>query len=138
MTEHEGYSDAEWQTLLRANTAEPPVDRVDWQSLHTRITNDAAPVLRRRVGTWWQLLGSRATHEFRNAAAVAAMAVLLLSWAFMPDRPATAQDTAVVQVPTIEEELTASLAYSSVPLLAADADRGDVLDALLFYDGDDR
>lgn len=135
MTDRSDHDDIAWKALLRANTAAPPVDDVDWPALHTRITTGAGPLLRRTATTWWQLLGGRSFSKGHTTAAAAAVITLIVAGALMPDRPAAHAGTG--EFPFIEEELAASLAYASVPLLAADADNDDVLDALLFYDGEE-
>ena len=135
MTEHDGNDDTALRHLLRAHTPAPPVDEVDWSALHARTTADAAPLLRRRTVTWWQLLGSRSSHASRTAAAAAAVVVLIAAGALMPDRPAALAHQAEFR--TVEEELARGLPYASVPLLATEADNGDVIDALLLYDGEE-
>ncbi|HSK17496.1 MAG TPA: hypothetical protein VK912_00040 [Longimicrobiales bacterium] len=129
MSEH--THDESLRELLRANAPAPPFDDVDWAALHARTTARAGPLLRRRTITWWQVLGARSPHV-RNAIAAAAIVVLLLTGVVMPERPAP--DTAQAGYHTIEEELALSIPYSSVPLLASDADNGAVIDALLLYD----
>lgn len=135
MTEHDEYDDAELKHLLRTHTPAPPIDEVDWSALHARTTAGAAPLLRRRSTTWWQLLGSRSSYAARTAAAAAAVAVLIATGVLMPDRPSAAAYQAEFR--TVEEELALGLPYSSVPLLATEADNGDVIDALLLYDGEE-
>ena len=132
MSEH--THDESLRELMRAHVPAPPFDDVDWAALHVRTTARAAPLLRRRTVTWWQVLGARSPHA-RNAIAAAAVVVLLLTGVLMPERPA--QDTAQAGYRTIEEELALSIPYSSVPLLASDADNGAVIDALLLYDRED-
>ena len=132
MNEHD---DSAWQALLRANSTPPPSDDVDWTAFHARITAGAAPLLRRRTTTWWLLLGSRTTRVARGAAVAAAFAIVILSTIVMPERPAVYGGA--TEFRTIEEELTGTLPYASVPLLADGADRTEVLDALLFYDGEE-
>lgn len=129
MSEH--THDESLRELLRANAPAPPFDEVDWGALHARTTARAVPLLRRRTVTWWQVLGPRSPHV-RNAVAAAAVVVLLLTGVLMPERPAP--DSAQAAYRTIEEELALSIPYSSVPLLAGDADNGTVIDALLLYD----
>lgn len=129
MREH--THDESLRELLRANAPAPPFDDVDWAALHARTTARARPLLRHRTITWWQVLGARSTHV-RNAVAAAAIIVLLLTGVLMPERPAPATTQAGYH--TIEEELALSIPYSSVPLLASDADNGAVIDALLLYD----
>ena len=104
---------------------------VDWAALHARATARAVPLLRRRTVTWWQILGARSQHT-RNTLAAAAVVLLLLTGVLMPERPAAG--TVQPAYRTIEEELALSVPYSSVPLLAGDADNGAVIDALLLYD----
>ena len=133
MNEHD---DSAWKALLRANSNPPPIDDVDWTAFHARITAGAASLLRRRPTTWWLLLGDRSTRVMRGAAVAAAFAIVILSTIAMPERPAVYGGG--TEFRTIEEELVGTLPYASVPLLAADADRGDVLDALLFFDGEER
>lgn len=132
MTEQHSYEDTALREVMRTHAPEPPLDDVDWAALHARTTDAAAPLLRRRTGTWWQLLGSASSRNQRVAAAAAGMALLLATGVAMPDRPAPA--LAQAEFRTIEEELAFNLPYASVPLLAADASNGDVIDALLLYD----
>ena len=133
MTEHNSHDDPSLRNLLRAHTPAPPLDEVDWSALHVRTTARAAPLLRRRAATWWQILGSRSSHPLR-AAAAAAIVLLVAAGMLMPERPATASHETDFR--TVEEELALGLPYGSVPLLAAQADNGDVIDALLLYDGE--
>lgn len=135
MTEHDEYDDTALQHLLRAHTPAPPFDEVDWSALHARTTAGAAPLLRRRTVTWWQILGSRSSYPLRTAAAAAAVAVLIAAGVLMPDRPSALAYEAEFR--TVEEELALGLPYSSVPLLAAEADNAEVIDALLLYDGEE-
>ncbi|MBR9991072.1 MAG: hypothetical protein KFH98_15025 [Gemmatimonadetes bacterium] len=132
MTGQHSDEDTAMRELLRAHAPEPPLLGVDWAALHARTTAAAAPLLRRRTGTWWQLLGSAASRNQRVAAAAACISLLLATGVAMPDRPAPA--VAQTEFRTIEEELAFNLPYASVPLLAADASNGDVIDALLLYD----
>jgi hypothetical protein len=133
VTEHNAHADdASLEALLRASSPAPPFDDVDWAALHARTTAGAAPLLRRRSATWWQLLGRRSSRGLRNIAAAAAVTALLATGSLMPERPSAVSYPAEFR--TIEEELALSLSYASVPLLAADADNGDVIDALLLYD----
>jgi hypothetical protein len=132
MNEHD---DSAWAALLRTNSTTPPIDGVDWTALHARIAAGAAPLLRRRTPTWWLLLGGGSTRVVRAVTAVAAVIIAIVSALAMPQRPEGLADT---EFRTIEEVLTDGLPYTSVPLLAADADRGDVLDALLFYDREEQ
>lgn len=132
MNEHD---DSTWKELLRANSTPPPIDDVDWTAFHARITAGAAPLLHRRTITWWLLLGGESTRVVR-AAVAAAFAIVILSTIAMPQRPAVHRGG--TEFRTIEEQLAGTLPYSSVQLLAAGADRADVLDALLFYDGEER
>lgn len=134
MTHHERQDDTALRQVLRTHAPAPPIDDVDWSALHARITRDAAPLLRRRPVTWWQLLGSPSA-DMRRIVAAAAIAVLVGAGALMPDRPAPL--TGPPEFRTIEEELAASVPYASVPLLAGDADNSDVIDALLLYDGEE-
>ncbi|HEX2167675.1 MAG TPA: hypothetical protein VHG09_10630, partial [Longimicrobiales bacterium] len=120
---------------LRALAPTPPVDEVDWIALHTRITADAAPLLRRRPATWWHVLGSRSA-DMRRTAAAAVIAVIVAAGLLMPDRPAPV--ALEPELHTIEEELAASVPYASVPLLASGAEDSDVIDALLLYDAEAR
>ena len=129
MSEH--TPDEMLRAQLRAQAPAPPFDDVDWAALHTRTTARAVPLLRRRSLTWWQVLGARSSHV-RSAVAAAAIIVLLLTGLLMPERPAPA--TVESGYHTIEEELALSIPYSSVPLLASDAESGAVIDALLLYD----
>jgi hypothetical protein len=131
---YDRHGDAQVEDLLRAFAPPVPEDEVDWSALHTRITADAAPLLRRRPAVWWHVLGSRSANMRRTAAA-AAIAVLAAAGVLMPERPPTVAFQPEFR--TIEEELAASVPYASVPLLAGGADDSDVIDALLFYDGEE-
>jgi hypothetical protein len=135
MTEQNAHDDASLKALLHAISPAPPMEDVDWDALHARTTARATPLLRRRAGTWWQILGTRSSHGVRNAAAAASIAILLATGFLMPERPAPGSSQ--TELRTIEEELALSLPYASVPLLAADADNADVIDALLLYDGEE-
>ena len=133
MNEHD---DNAWKALLRDNSTPPPIDEVDWTAFHARITAGAASLLRRRTTTWWLLLGGGSTRVVRGAAVAAAFAIVILSTIAMPERPAVYGSG--TEFRTIEEELAGTLPYAAVTLLADDADRADVLDALLFYDEEER
>lgn len=132
MTDGSTHDDASLRTLLRASAPAPPLDDVDWAALHARTTACAAPLLRRRSGTWWQVLGRSPSHGLRAAAFAASIALVLTTSVMMTERPFTvAYET---EFRTIEEELALSVPYASVPLLAAGADNGTIIDALLLYD----
>lgn len=129
MTNDDLPDDPQLRALLRTHAAEPPVDSIDWNALHTRTTASAAALLRRRTQSWWRVLGSNSALAARMAAAAAAAVVATAM--LMPERPATGD---VAEFRTIEEELTGAVPYASVPLLAQDAGNGAVIDALLLYD----
>ena len=132
MTDGSIHDDASLKALLRTSAPAPPFDDVDWAALHARTTACAAPLLRRRSGTWWQVLGRSPSHSLRAAALTAAIALVLLTSVMMTERPSTAAYE--TEFRTIEEELALSVPYASVPLLAAGADNGTIIDALLLYD----
>lgn len=134
MTDRNVPEDSSLPALLRAHVPAPPFEDVDWAALHARTTAAAAPLLRRRPRTWWHVLGS-GSHGWRTATAAAAIAVLVATGVIMPERPSLDDDQ--TEFRTIEEELALGVPYASVPLLAAEADNGAVIDALLLYDRED-
>jgi hypothetical protein len=134
MMKPDDANDETLRALLRASVPAPPVDDVDWTALHARTVTDAAPVLRRRGRSWWQVLAGTSDGA-RYLAAAASLALVITAAALMPERPSTAART--YELRTIEEELALGVPYSSVPLLAADADNSTVIDALLLFDGEE-
>jgi hypothetical protein len=127
---HDTHDDTPLREMLRAATDAPPLADVDWDALHARTLGSAALLLRRRTRTWWQILGDGTLPSGRLAAA-ATIALVVIGGLLMPQRDGQA---AAAEFRTIEEELAHSIPYGSVPLLAADADNGAVIDALLLYD----
>jgi hypothetical protein len=123
------HADAALKAWLGAAAPEPPVDDVDWQALHARITDRAVPLLRRQRGAWWQLVAGWSPRSIPAAATAAAALLLVLATGVVPP----ARPIAAVTVLTLEEELAAE----SAALLAAGDDADAVLDALLFYDMED-
>lgn len=128
MNEHE-MDDERLRTLIRAAAPAPPAAEVDWSALHARIMTRGRPLLR-RTPAWWQLLAGWSSKGIPAAAAAAAIAALLLGTVL---RPGVDNGPAFV---AIEEELAADL-DGALPVFIAGAD-DEVLDALLFYDGEDR
>lgn len=131
MTLHDPADDVAWQSLLRRNTPSPPMDEVEWDALHARITDRAAPLIGRRSPSWWQLLSDSVPYRPRVLAA-AAVVTLAIAGVLMPERPVS--PAATLEFRTIEEELAGDLINGPVPMLAAGASGDDVLDFLLFYD----
>jgi hypothetical protein len=123
MMERNDHDEA-WQQLLRHNVPAPPIDEVDWRQLRDAVTTRAAPLLRRRATTWWQVLGAPSA-AVRTLAAAAVLALVLGAGLLMPERPAASD----AGFRTLEEELAGS---TSSLLLAGDRDAA--LTALLLAD----
>src|SRR5690606_4004137 len=45
VTQHDRHDDPAIETLLRTHAPAPPIDDVDWNALHARITRGATPLL---------------------------------------------------------------------------------------------
>ena len=138
MTDHENH-DAALRALLRANAPEPPVDDVDWSSLHARIAQRAQPVLQRGPGTassWHMLARWSAIGVPLTAAAAAVVALLIASDAIAPrETVAPLADAAVSEsLVTVEEALTYTITDEERAVLIAGADEAEMLDAVLFYE----
>jgi hypothetical protein len=132
MTEQHGdlQHDAALSDALRDATPAPPIDDVDWQTLHAGVMRRAAPLLARAPRqSWWQLIAGWSMPAIPvGTLAAAALLLIVASNALLPrTRPAATDTVAFI---TLEEEL----ALGSAPLLAAGADADDVIDALLFSD----
>jgi hypothetical protein len=139
MTEHENH-DAALRALLRANAPEPPVDDVDWHTLHARIAQRAQPLLQRGnvpVSSWhmlarWSHIGVPLT------AAAAAIAVLFVASDTFAPRTMTPAElpvaTASQSFVTVEEALTYTITDEERSVLIAGADEAEMLDAVLFFE----
>ena len=119
---HEHHDDDALRALLQSATPAPPVDDVDWQRLHARITAGATPLLRARTQSWWGLVASWSGRAGSAAAAAAAALLLLLS---QVSRPAPAGN----EFFTVEEVLAEAMLAEAGPILAPTND--DMVEALL-------
>jgi hypothetical protein len=125
---------------LRGAVPAVPVDDVDWTALRARIGSAAEPLLaatrpdqNTRPRTWWQSLAGWSPHGIPLAAA-ATVLLMLAAGALRPgqaDLPYPGSSFV-----TIEEELVNGLSAAARPLLAG-GDTDVMLDAALFFDGED-
>lgn len=125
---------------LRAAVPAVPVDEVDWTALRARIGSAAAPLLAAarpdrstRPRTWWQPLAGWSPYGIPLAAA-ATVLLMLAGGALRPGQAVLPYSGS--SFVTIEEELVNGLAASARPLLAG-GDADVMLDAALFFDGED-
>jgi negative regulator of sigma E activity len=132
---------------LRAAVPEPPLDDVDWDALHARITAAAQPHVRGArprqrqapvggaAAPWWTPLAGWSARGIPLAAA--ATVLLVIGAGVIGTRPQTAQAPAEdVAFRTLEEELVSGVSAGSRPLLAG-VEAESMLDAALFYEGED-
>jgi hypothetical protein len=118
---------------LRAAAPEPPLEAVDWATLHERIQTRARPLLSRpsTVGLW-QLIGVWSSRRGLLAGFAAAAIALLLGIATVESRTPGAADAPGFR--TIEEELVNAAPAGTWPLLLAAGESDAFLDAALFYE----
>ncbi|HSJ24959.1 MAG TPA: hypothetical protein VK929_09845 [Longimicrobiales bacterium] len=138
---------------------QPPMDDVDWMTLHARIAAAASPNLAaltaaraadavrqadairglpstRQAHSVWQPLARWSPSGIPLAAA--ATVLLMLGAAWLGTAPAgEVADTGDVAFRTLEEEFVDGLGVSAAPLLAG-ISADELLDAVLFYGGEDR
>jgi hypothetical protein len=132
-------ADDELRAALSAAVPEPPLDAVDWDGLHERITTAAVPLLvrpaqRTPAGAWWQPLAGWSPRGIPLAAAASLLLVLGAGMLRTEAAPFTAH--AVAYFWTVEEELAWGTASGGRPLLDEVSDDG-ILDVALFYDGEE-
>ncbi|CAN5705518.1 hypothetical protein BH23GEM9_BH23GEM9_17120 [soil metagenome] len=123
----------------------PPVDDVDWSSLHARITSAAQPLLQQGITlpslhaagpAWWQPLAGWSHRGIPLAAA--ATVLLLIGTAALgtaTGRQTAAADDAMAFL-TVEEELANGVEYGARSLLAG-VGMDAMIDVALFDDGED-
>jgi hypothetical protein len=132
------------QHALRDALPQPPLDDVDWSGLHARVQAVAAARLaatplaaRGRTAaalSWWQPLAGWSPFGI-PAAAAATVLLVIAGAALLPARtPGVALTTP--EFLTVEEELASGVATGIRPLLAG-LDPAAMLDAALFYDGEE-
>jgi hypothetical protein len=117
--------DLELGAILRDNTAQPPLDAVDWNALHRRITTRAQPLLRRAPAPWWQLIAGWSGFGIPATAAAAALLMLLLGTAVM--RPTATSSAGTVAYSSLEEDLHATAGA----VLNLNASAEDILEDML-------
>jgi hypothetical protein len=108
----------------------PPVDDVDWDTLHARITSSARPLLRRAPATraaWWQPLAQWSPRGIPLAAAASAVLLLGAAWLGTAAQPAAAAGEFVM----VEEALAVGAGYEAQPLFAG-VETTDMIEAVLF------
>lgn len=126
---------------LRGAVPAVPTGDVDWPALRARISAAAEPLLEaaRPVGAarvrqaWWQPLAGWSPRGIPLAAA-ATVLLLLAAGALRSGQPVAWPATGAYV--TIEEELVNGLSAGARPLLAG-AGTDVMLDAALFYEGED-
>lgn len=138
MTEHENH-DAALRALLRANAPEPPVDEVDWNTLHARIAQRAQPLLQPDIGALssWHLLARWSAAGVPLTAAAAAIAAFVIASDAIAPRATSAElpvATASESFVTVEEALTYTITDEERAVLIAGADEAEMLDAVLFFE----
>ena len=138
MTDHENH-DAALRALLRANAPEPPVDDVDWNTLHARIAQRAQPVLQRGTvtPTSWHMLARWSARGVPLTAAAAADAAIVVASDAIAPRSTPAElpvATASESFVTVEEALTYTITDEERAVLIAGADEAEMLDAVLFFE----
>jgi hypothetical protein len=128
--------------------SQPPMDDVDWMALHARIRRAAEPALAARAqalaetarplagiaassNVWQPLAG---WSPFGIPLAAAATVILMIGAARVGTEPVRRSDTGSFR--TIEEEFVIGLGGNAAPLVAGIGSE-DMLDAVLFYDGED-
>jgi hypothetical protein len=121
---------------LRAAVPQPPMDEVDWDGLHARITAAAAPLTEASPPVWWQPLAGWSPRGIPMAAAATVLLMLGAAAIGTAARDGLDVTPARISFETVEEELVRGLAIGSRPLLAG-LETDAMLDAVLFYDGED-
>jgi hypothetical protein len=120
---------------LRAAVPQPPMEEVDWVTLHARITAAARPAVAASAPAWWLPLANWSPRGIPMAAA--ATVVLMLGAGALGTAGRDGSDpTGAISFRTVEEELVNGLSIGSRPLLAG-LETDAMLDAVLFYDGED-
>lgn len=150
------HADDPLRRALHAAAPPPPVNDVDWMALHARITAAARPTLDavaagrsldvvnvdaaaatsaagKTGGSVWLPLAGWSPLGIPMAAAAAVL--LVLGATLLADAPAPRVSAVASSFRTIEEEFASGLDYGVGAMLAGGTD--DVLDAVLFLDGED-
>jgi hypothetical protein len=149
-----GFDDSRNDTLsraLRQAAPQPPFDDVDWMALHARIGAAAQPTLaavaaaravevaradsaaRRPPDVWQPLAG---WSPFGIPLAAAATVLLMIGAVAAGSVGRDAPGDATTSFHTLEEELVSGLGAGAGPILAG-IGPDDMLDAVLFYGGED-
>jgi hypothetical protein len=126
---------------LRAAVPQPPMEEVDWDTLHARITAAARPSAARpsaavSAPAWWMPLASWSPRGIPMAAAATVVLMLGAGALGTSGRDGSEPTRAAISFHTVEEELVNGLSIGSRPLLAG-LETDAMLDAVLFYDGED-
>jgi hypothetical protein len=120
---------------LRAAVPQPPMEEVDWATLHARITAAARPSATSSAPVWWLPLANWSPRGIPMAAA-ATVVLMLGAGALGTAGRDGSEPTGAISFRTVEEELVNGLTIGSRPLLAG-LETDAMLDAALFYDGED-
>jgi hypothetical protein len=127
--------DDELADALRSALPQPPMEGVDWDSLHARITAAARPSTT-TAPAWWLPLANWSPRGIPMAAAAAVVLMLGAGVLGTAGRDGAEPTRAAIAFRTVEEELVNGLSIGSRPLLAG-LETDAMLDAVLFYDGED-
>jgi hypothetical protein len=121
---------------LRSALPQPPMEDVDWDSLHSRITAAARPSTAAGAPAWWLPLANWSPRGIPVAAAAAVVLMLGAGALGTAGRDGSEPTRTAISFRTVEEELVNGLSIGSRPLLAG-VETDAMLDAVLFYDGED-
>lgn len=117
MAAEEPERDPELAELMRASVREPPMERVDWAELHTRVVDAAKlPLARRRrqTSSWWRV----AAQWSRPATWTAAAAAALFAFAILASERGPARMPAVSRVGPEPSALLVGTAIAEDPGVA--------------------
>jgi hypothetical protein len=135
--------DDELADALRSALPQPPTNDVDWDGLHARITAAARPSMAAaRPSTaastpaWWLPLANWSPRGIPMAAAATVVLMLGAGALGTAGRDGSELTHTAISFRTVEEELVNGLSIGSRPLLAG-METDAMLDAVLFYDGED-
>jgi hypothetical protein len=121
---------------LRSAVPQPPMEEVDWDGLHARITAAALPLAEAPAQAWWQPLAGWSPRGIPMAAAATVLLMLGAGAIGTAARDGADATSGAISFQTVEEELVSGLAIGARPLLAG-LETDAMLDAVLFYDGED-
>jgi hypothetical protein len=121
---------------LRSALPQPPMEEVDWDSLQARISAAARPSMAASAPAWWLPLANWSPRGIPVAAAATVVLMLGAGALGTAGRGGSEPMGAAISFRTVEEELVNGLSIGSRPLLAG-LETEALLDAVLFYDGED-